>query len=159
MAYSPVTWAYRDATTVQKMTQMENNNVWTSERGIFGCQIDVSAGNTCIVAQGKMELGGMWLYRNSAITSLNASATGDWEENTTVALLSSTSFYVVAYNDADNSFNVKFRASGPAYSDTSSATSVFPRLYDKTGSTWFRYIGICYTNTASALINCQRLEG
>ena len=155
MSYVPTTWAYRDAITISKLNQMDNNNVWTAERRIFGCQIDVSAGNTCIVGMGKMEFGGAWLYRNSAITSLNASATGDWEENTSIGLASSTAFYVVAYNDSGNSWNVKFRASGPAYSDTSSATSVFPRLYDKTGSVWYRYIGILHTTTASAFIPTQ----
>jgi len=152
MNYVPTTWAYRDPITISKLNQMDNNNVWTAERRIFGCQIDVSAANTAFVAQGKMEFGGMWLYRNSAISAIHPSVVGDWEEGVNL-LGTSTAFYAVAYNDSGNSFDVKFRNSGPAYSDTNSATAFFPRLYDKTGSVWYRYIGEFHTNTASAIMN------
>ena len=154
MPYQETQWAFRDPLTVSKLTQMDDNSVWTAERRIFGCQIDVSAANTCLVAQGKMEFGGMWLYRNSAITAIQPAAAGDWEGGAS-QLGTSTAHYVIAYNDSGQSFNIKFRNSGPAYSDTNSSTSIFPRLYDKTGSVWFRYIGILHTTTASAFIPTQ----
>ena len=152
MPYSPVTWAYRDAITISKLNQIDNNNVWTAERRIFGCQLDASAANTCFVGMGKMEFGGMWLYRNSAISALHPSVAGDWEEGSNL-LGTSTSIYIVAYNDSGNSFDVKFRNSGPAYSDTNDNVFALPKLYDKTGTTYFRYIGQISTTTASAIVN------
>ena len=160
MPYSEVTWSYRDPITVSKLTQMDDNSVWTAERSIFGCDIDITSGaNTAIVGMGKMEFGGVWRYRNSAITAIHPNAAGDWEEGNTDAFLSSTTFYVVATEDTGASFNVKFRASGPAYSDTDDTVFARPLLYDKTGAVYFRYIGICHTNTASAFIptNCYRI--
>lgn len=151
MPYNVVSWVYKDPLTIQKLSQGEENNVWTNEHGRFGCQMDITGTSIVQIYDGRISLNGNWLVENSsALTRLIASTTAHWEENTALEGASATSFHVVAFASA-NGFNVKFRSSAPAYSDTSSGTSTGPKIYDKTGSTWFRYIARIVNNTASEI--------
>ena len=151
MAYSEIVWAYRDAITIQKQQQVADNTVFTSEHRKIGAELDITGSSTVTVQGGKMEIAGKWLERTVNLTALTAENNADWEEGTSQEGVSATSWYVVAFNDSGASFNVKFRGSGPAYSDTNSATANGIKLYDKTGTTWYRYIGFISNNTATEI--------
>ena len=149
MAYSPITWGYKDPGDSAKLQQGVDNSIWTSEHRIWGLEVVTTGSCTVVVQPGRIEIGGKWLY-----TTTTGVLTGDnmthWEGSTGWAEGSSTAFYVVAYNSAGNDFDCKFRMSGPAYSDTSSGTSTGPKIYDKTSSDsiWYRYIGFASNNSA-----------
>ena len=132
MAYSDVSWAYKDPITVQKMTQMADNTIWTSEHYIQGCELSVTGTATVDIAGGRLEIDGNWLLRdtNDGTTGLSLTATdnNDWEEGATQEA-NATCMYVVAYNDSGNSFTCRFRLSAPAYSNTSSKTGTGPKRY------------------------------
>ena len=147
--YDPVSWAYKNPITTQKVTQMIDNSVLVNEHGIFGCNMHTTGANTVEIFGGRMAIGNAWLVENAQVASLTAENNAHWEEGATQEG-SATAMYVVAYQSG-NGFNCKFRASAPAYSDTSSGTATGPRLYDKTGSTWYRYIGMAWNNSANAI--------
>ena len=144
MAYSPIVWVYRDPLTIQKLQQGEDNNVWTSEHRIIGCNVDVTGSDTANIAGGRVEIAGKWLKRdtNDGTTglSLTAAEASSWF-SASGGEGSATGWYIVAFNDSGSSFICKYRLSAPAYSDTSSGTGIGEKIYDKTGTTWMRYIG------------------
>ena len=154
MGYSLVSWAYKDPITIQKLTQMAENSIWTSEHRIFGCEINTIDTKTINVCGGSMDIDGKWLTRTSGVT-LDVSATASWESVTgqqIAPVTTSTSIYVVAYNSAGGDWDVKFRSSGPAYTNSDEQVITgCPLLYDKTGSTYFRYIGQVVANSAGTL--------
>lgn len=150
MAYSDVVWNYKDPLTTQKLNQMDDNSVFCAEHRIFGCTPDITGTSTVKISPGRMEIDGKWLVRSDFCTALTADNNACWEEGAN-AEGSSTGWYIVAWNDSGESFNVKFRASGPAYSDTLSGTASGPKVYDKTGTTWYRYIVYLYNNENQAL--------
>ncbi len=154
MAYSDVSWAYKDPATIQKLNQMEENSVRTSDHIVFGCLLDLTGTSTINVGGGNVSLDGIWLSRTSNLTALTAETNSDWEEGTSQENTSGTaqSFYVVAFNDSGNSFNVKLRASAAAYTNTASGTSTGARLYDKTGTVWYRYLAVIRNSTAHATL-------
>lgn len=156
MPYSDISWAYKDPLTIQNLNQMDDNSVWTSEHRIVGCELATTGTSTVEIMPGRLEIAGLWLQETTtANLVLTAENNAHWEGAN--GELSSTSMYIVAYNSAGSTFSVKFRASGPAYSDTASATAGFKR-YDKTGTTWYRYIGAVWNNSGSA-ITPQRQRG
>ena len=150
MGYSDLTWSYKDPTTSQKLNQMSDNSVWTSEQSIFGCQMTVSSTDTVQIYPGLMAIGDQWVRETGVadITTLTASNAAHWEDGNGEG--SSSAWWVVAFQSG-NGFNVLFRQSAPAYSDTNSSTANGAKIYDKTGSTWYRYLGMVYNNTANAL--------
>ena len=129
---------------------MSDNSVWTSEQSIFGCQMTVSSTDTVQIYPGLMAIGDQWVRETGVadITTLTASNAAHWEDGNGEG--SSSAWWVVAFQSG-NGFNVLFRQSAPAYSDTNSSTANGAKIYDKTGSTWFRYLGMVYNNTANAL--------
>ena len=157
MPYSLVDWQYLTPQTADRFNQMESNAVFTSEHRIWGCEIETTGTSTITVLGGRIEIGGKWLSRVGSLTALTAETNGDWVEGATQEA-SSTAMYIVAFNDSGSSFNVKFRLSGPAYSDTASGTSTGPKIYDKSGTTWYRYIGQVANDDDNAIVS-QRQDG
>ncbi len=151
MPYDSGSVSYKDPVTIQWGNQMAENVVRISEHRINGCELSVTGTSTVEVMPGSMELNGAWLTETTtANLVLTAENNTHWEEGTSQEL-SSTSMYIVAYNSAGSTFSVKFRASGPAYSDTNSATAGIKR-YDKTGTIWYRYIGAVWNDTTNAIL-------
>lgn len=149
MPYASATWNYKDPITTQKMGQMNDNSVWTSEHNIYGAGMDITGNTTVQIGGGAMAIGNAWLREDvEYLTALTADNATHWEGGNGYG--SSTAWWVVAFGSGVG-FNVLFRQSAPAYSDTNSATSTGPKLYDKTGSTWYRYIATVVNGTATQL--------
>jgi len=162
MAYADVNWAYKDPIILSKMTQMSENSIWTSEHKIEGLELVCTSTDTVKINGGRIEIDGNWLWRNKSganITGLNLTAAeaSAWYSNSG-GEANLTAMYVVAFNDSGNSFICKFRTSAPAYSDTSSGTAIGGKRYDKSGTTWMRYIG-CVWNEATGTIVKQDQRG
>ena len=155
MAYSDINWVYKDPLTIQRLNQMDDNAVWTSEHRVWGLHLAFTGTATVEVEGGRVEVNGKWLIQ-TATASLTASTNGAWEEGTEQeGGVSATAWYVVAFNSAGSDFDVLFRASAPAYSDTFSGTATGPKIYDITGGVWYRYVGKVVNNSAG---NIQSVE-
>ena len=150
MSYSKVSWNYKDPNTTQKLGQMTDNSVWTSEHSIFGCQMDITGTASVQMQPGVMAIGENWLRETGVadITTLTADNAAHWEDGNGEG--SATAWWVVAFQSG-NGWNVLFRQSGPAYSDTNSSTANGIKIYDKTGSTWYRYIAQVWNNSGNTL--------
>jgi len=149
MSYDPVAWSYKDAITSSKLQQMDNNNVWMSEHRIWGGEISMTGTSTVEVHPLRLEIGGTYLMEDTtANLVLTAENNAHWREGATQEG-SATAWYVYAYNSA-STVAVKFGASAPAYSDTSSGTALGIKMYDKSGSTWFRCIGAVLNDSGNA---------
>jgi len=151
MPYSEVSWAYKDPATTQKLGQMAENPSWVNEHHICGLELDITGTSTVEIKPGRLSLEGKWISETAtANLILTAETNAHWREGATQET-SSTAWYVYAYNSS-SSIAIKFCLSAPAYSDTSSATSRGPKLYDKSGSTWFRGIAVVWNNSGNALV-------
>lgn len=165
MAYADVSWSYKSPLTVQQLNQMVDNSVWTSEHKIFGAAVEVlgtGGSSTCCISPGRINIDNKWLSM-AATSHVIMTTTAHWvEEEVSANILtenSATGYYIVAYNDAANTFACKFRATPPVYTDTSSGTSTLSQpQYDKSGSTWYRYLGFVHLGTGAALEK-QRQQG
>lgn len=161
MSYSKINWAYLTPQTADRFNQMEENSVRLAEHKIVGCEVDITGNDTAIVAGGRLELNGDWLYRDGLTTTgmaLTASEASAWYSASGGYIATSTAWYIVAYKDSGNSFSCKYRLSAPAYSDTLSGTSTGPKRYDKTGTTWLRYIGEVRNYSGGTFIHYKQMN-
>ncbi len=148
MPYSEVSFVYKDPLTIQKLNQMDDNSVFTSEHKIIGGEVSITGTSTVEVSPLRVEIEGKWLLETTtANLVLTAENNAHWREGTTQEA-TSTAFYVYAYN-SNSTVAIKFGLSAPAYTDTNSSTSLGVKMYDKSGSVWFRCIGSVWNDTGA----------